>query len=84
VEIICTLLGVYLIILIIRMVLSWFPVSPGSAMELVASALYAITEPILGPLRRAIPPVRIGAMGLDLSPLIVFFGINILRALICP
>jgi hypothetical protein len=27
-----------------------------------------LTEPILGPLRRALPPVRMGAMGLDLSP----------------
>ena len=45
--------------------------------------LYALTEPVLGPLRRAIPPVRIGGMGLDLSPLIVFFGINILMGFIC-
>lgn len=82
-EIICTLLGIYLIVLIIRMVLSWFPIAPGSSMEMVASVLYALTEPILGPLRRAIPPVRIGMAALDLSPLIVFFGINILRAAIC-
>lgn len=82
-EIICTLLGIYLIILIIRMVLSWFPIAPGSPMEMVASVLYALTEPVLGPLRRAIPPVRMGAMALDLSPLIVFFGISILRGALC-
>lgn len=82
-EIVCTLLGVYLIVLIIRMVMSWFPIAPGGGAELVASALYAVTEPLLGPIRRAIPPVRIGSMGLDLSVLIVFFGITILRGVLC-
>jgi YggT family protein len=37
-----------------------------------------LTEPVLGPLRRALPMLRIGTMGLDLSPIIVFFGIQIL------
>ena len=37
-----------------------------------------ITEPVLGPLRRAVPPVRLGAMAMDLSPIIVVFGISIL------
>ena len=82
-EIICWLLGVYLIVLILRMVMSWFPIAPGSPFETVASVLYALTEPVLGPLRRAIPPVRIGVAALDLSPLIVLLGIQILRGIIC-
>ena len=82
-EIICWLLGAYMVVLLVRIVLSWFPISHGSPMETVASVLYALTEPVLGPLRRAIPPVRFGAMALDLSPLIVFFGISILRGLLC-
>lgn len=80
---ICWLLTAYLVVLLVRIVLSWFPISRGSPMEAVASVLYALTEPILGPLRRAIPPVRFGAMALDLSPLIVFFGISFLQRLIC-
>jgi len=40
------------------------------------------TEPILGPLRRALPPVRFGGMGFDLSPMIVLFGIIFLRPII--
>jgi YggT family protein len=46
--------------------------------------LYAITEPVLGPLRRLIPPVGIGGMGLDLSPTIVLFGLFILTGILCP
>ncbi|MSV47641.1 MAG: YggT family protein, partial [Actinobacteria bacterium] len=36
-----------------------------------------------GPLRRVIPPVRLGAAALDLSPLIVLLGITVLRSLLC-
>ncbi len=82
-RIICLLLQAYLIILFARVIISWFPVSPGSGLASVYSFLYSITEPVLGPLRRMIPPVGMGGMGLDLSPLIVFFGIIILQGLIC-
>ena len=40
--------------------------------------LARIIDPILLPIRRAIPPLRLGAMNLDLSPLILIFGISIL------
>jgi YggT family protein len=83
VELICTLLGAYLIIIFIRIILSWFPIAPGSAMEGIASFFYALTEPVMAPVRALLPPVRLGAMGLDLSPIIVLFGIQIIRAFIC-
>lgn len=82
-ELVCTLLRVYILVIIARMILSWFPIAPGTLMASVASFLYNVTEPLLGPLRRAIPPVRLGAMGLDLSPLIVIIGLQILAGIIC-
>jgi len=66
-----------------RVILSWFPIAPGTGMASVFSVLYAITEPVLGPIRRVIPPMGMGGMGLDLSPLIVFFGLAILRSAVC-
>jgi len=44
--------------------------------------LYSVTEPVLGPVRRILPPVRMGAVGLDLSPFIVLVGLQILAGLI--
>jgi YggT family protein len=76
--VLCVLLQLYLLALFARILLSWFPVSPGGAMASVVSFLYSITEPILGPLRRAIPPVRFGAAAIDLSPLIVLIGLELL------
>jgi YggT family protein len=61
-----------------RIILSWIPMRPGSALAPVGEFLYRITEPVLGPIRRAIPPVRMGAMALDLSPIIVFLGIQLI------
>lgn len=80
---ICTLIQLYLIVLFARIVLSWFPIAPGGAMAQIFSFLYSVTEPVLGPIRRMIPPVGMGGMGLDLSPIIVIFGIYILQAALC-
>jgi YggT family protein len=80
---ICRLLQLYLIVMFARIILSWFPVNPGSGLATVYGVLYSITEPVLGPIRRVIPPLGAGGMGIDLSPIVVFFGITILQSAIC-
>ena len=82
-EIICRLLQAYLIIMFARIIMSWFPINAGSGLATVYGFLYSITEPVLGPIRRVIPPLGAGGMGIDLSPIIVFFGITILQGAIC-
>jgi len=47
----------YFLILIVRALLSWFPYDPRSPLNPVRRVIYAITEPVLAPLRRIIPPV---------------------------
>ena len=79
----CRLAQAYLFVIFARVVISWFPVSPGSAMASVYSFLYAITEPVLGPLRRLIPPMGMGGMGLDLSPVIVIVVLVLLQQVVC-
>lgn len=82
-TLLCRLLQAYLIVVFARVVISWFPISPGTAMATAYSFLYAVTEPVLGPIRRLIPPMGMGGMGLDLSPIIVFMGIILLQGFIC-
>ena len=77
-DILCALLQVYFIVLIARIILSWFPVQPGTTIASIASVLYDLTEPVLGPVRRMIPSIGM----LDLSPLVVFFGLQILQQVI--
>lgn len=81
-DLICWILRAYSILVLLRIIFSWFPISPNTAMASIYSVLYAVTEPVLGPIRRAIPPLGMGGMGLDLSPLVVFFGVTILLSVI--
>lgn len=71
-EILCWLVFAYILAIVVRMVLSWFPASDGIFADL-ERLLRRVTEPLLGPLRRAIPPL--GA--LDLSPLILLLFLQI-------
>jgi len=75
-------LVLYLLVLLLRIVLSWFPLAPGSFMNTVQDIAITLTEPVLGPIRRVVPPLRLGAMALDLSPIIVIVGLQILIAII--
>jgi YggT family protein len=79
-HLLCYALQLYVILIFGRILLSWFPISPGSALESIDTLLRMLTEPVLGPLRRALPPVRLGGMGLDLSPMIVLLVIEIILA----
>lgn len=69
--------------LIIQALLSWFPSSPSSSgLNQAKSVLHSITAPVLNPIRRAIPPVRFGTVGVDLSLLIAVFGLQIINSFI--
>ena len=85
IELVCTVAQLYLLAVFARIILSWFPPSPGGgALNSIRFFLDSITEPVLGPLRRVIPPLGVGGMALDLSPLILIIGVNILVSILCP
>jgi len=58
--------------------MSWVRIEPGTPVASIYSVVFNLTEPVLGPLRRAIPPVRMGMAALDLSPIIVFVVIRVI------
>jgi len=76
-AIVCLALSLALLAIVVRSLLSFVP---GAATSTLGTALERITEPVLGPIRNLLPPVRLGGMGLDLSPLIVFLIIEVLSA----
>jgi YggT family protein len=63
----CLVAQLYVLILIGRAILSWFPLRPDSPFVPVARFLNAVTEPVLAPFRRVIPPAGM----FDLSFLVV-------------
>ncbi|MCL2395728.1 MAG: YggT family protein [Acidimicrobiaceae bacterium] len=65
---------IYVLILLVRAILSWFPASYNSPLNPVRRFVYVVTEPVLAPFRRIIPPVG----GLDISFIVAFFVVEII------
>ena len=82
-ALVCNLIQLYVVVLLARIILSWFPISPTSPLSTLYRVLLTVTEPVLAPIRRAIPPVGMGGMGFDLSPLIVLVAIQVIQRAIC-
>lgn len=82
-EVLCWVLGAYLLILFAHVIFSWVPRPPEPLLPVVRG-VRAVTEPLLSPMRRVIPPVQLGGAALDLSILILFFAVILLQGAVCP
>ena len=83
-TVVCVVLTAYTIILFIRVLVSWafmFGFRPpySGPLRTVLDLLDDVTEPVLRPLRALIPPIRAGGVGLDLSIIIAFVILAVLR-----
>jgi YggT family protein len=82
-SIVCLLIQLYLLVLFARILMSYFPPTPGTTYARIYEGFDRVTEPVLAPIRAMIPPVRMGGMGLDLSPIVVLVVGFLLIRLIC-
>ena len=80
--VLCNVLKVFVILIFARVVLSWFPPT-GGAFDSVQRFVVQATEWAFAPLRRVLPPVRLGSAALDLSPIVLLLGISFLQRAIC-
>jgi YggT family protein len=81
-DVLCLLLQIYCFVLLLHVIFSWVPRPPEPIVPFVLG-VRRLVEPVAAPLRRVIPPLRLGGVGLDLSILVLFFGVIILRSIIC-
>ena len=61
-----------MLLIFIRVILSWIP----QKAEKLQRFIYSITEPILGPIRKVVPPL--GGM-MDLSPIIAYLALFLIQ-----
>ena len=74
---------VYLILIFVRMLLSWIPRIPYNAvLSAVINFVHEVTDPYLNLFRRVLPPVGGGGFALDLSPIIATIVLIIVRAIV--
>ena len=73
-------LTVFLIFMFLAMILSWVVAltRPPEWLYPFYRFVMRATEPVLAPVRRVIPPLRMGGMGVDVSFTLVFFIVYIL------
>jgi YggT family protein len=78
-----TLLTVYIVLIFIRIVMSWFTRIPYNRyLDLVLKFVSDVTDPYLNIFRRILPPVRIGPGALDLSPIVGVLVLSIVGGII--
>ena len=78
-------LTIFLLLLVFRLIMeyvfmfarSW---RPSGVFVVILEAVYTVTDPPLKFLRRFIPPLRLGGISLDLSFLVLFIAVSILRS----
>jgi YggT family protein len=64
----------YVVVLLFRAILSWFPTSPESPLNPVRRVVFTLTEPVLAPFRRLIPPIGM----FDISFLVAFIVVEVI------
>ena len=71
-QLLSQLLAFYSVLIIVRALLSWVHPDPRNP---IMRLLHKLTEPVLAPLRRLVPPGFFG--GLDFSPVLAFLLITL-------
>ncbi|EFP57274.1 YggT family protein [Dermacoccus nishinomiyaensis] len=77
-----TVLDVFFVVLIARLVFDWIQVfarqwTPRGVVLVVAEAVYTVTDPPIKAVRRVVPPLRLGGVGIDLAFLIVALAVQV-------
>ncbi|HVQ19051.1 MAG TPA: YggT family protein [Actinomycetes bacterium] len=83
VQVVVLALYLFLIALIARVVLDLVQLfardyRPTGLALVLFEVIYTVTDPPIRVLRRLIPPVRLGAVSLDLAVLVLFIGVQVL------
>ncbi len=80
-TIVSLLLQAYGFLILIRVLLSWVNANPHrpAINHPVVQVVYQITDPVLQPLRRVIPPIG-GTV--DISPIVALIAIEVLRRIL--
>jgi YggT family protein len=77
----CYAVLTYTVIMFARILLSWLTMfwSPPHSLSPAIRVIYDLTEPVLKLFRRYIPPIGM----LDISPIVIFIILQVIRSIVC-
>ena len=81
------ILWIFIFVLLSRIVIDWVQMlartwRPTGFVAVLCEGIYTVTDPPLRAVRGVVPPVRLGGAMLDLSPMILMFGVYLLFILV--
>ena len=82
-EIICIVLLLFEFVFLLRLVMSFFPIATGTTAGSVKDLCVTLTDPVVLPLRRRLPPLPGMLGGFGLAELLVLIIIQVLAQLVC-
>lgn len=87
VAILRSLLSLYMLVLLVRVVLDWVQLfarqwRPTGVVLVLANVVYALTDLPLKVLRRRVPTLNMGGVGVDMSFIILYFGVLLVQQLL--
>ena len=78
-----TLVLVYLVLIFIRILMSWIPRMPYNRyLAAFLQFVTDVTDPYLNQFRRFLPPVRMGTGALDLSPIVATLVLIVVSSIV--
>lgn len=80
---ICWLLTLFSLLVLAWVVLSWVRVPSTHPVGRIQVVLDRLIYPLILPLRRVLPPLRLGGAAVDLSPLVLLLGVQVIQRIIC-
>lgn len=79
----CWVLDLATWVILIWVVLSWIPTTEGHPLRSAKDFLDRLLNPALRPIRNFVPPLRVGGVGVDLSPLVLMISVILLERILC-
>ena len=76
---------IFELVLVARVVLDWVGVlapTGGSGLIRARGWTHAVTDPVIAPVRRLVPPLRLGSVSIDLAFTLVFVAVLVLRSVV--
>ena len=86
-ELLLVILNAFLALMLVRLVVDWVQMfarswTPRGPVLLVLEVVYTVTDPPIRFVRRFVPPLRLGAVSLDTSFLIVLLVVYLLKGVV--
>jgi YggT family protein len=82
-NLLCNLIFLFELVVFARILLDWIQLPYGHPVAKLRDGLSVVVDPVLRPIRKVIPPLRLGGVGLDLSPLVLLVALSLLQGIVC-